>query len=214
MVMPEDVRGKVSRQFPLLGFPLLFFQTRQGLIFIIIALSLFAFHLYSQELGRGTKKAHRGLFAPVIAESRRTSQVLERRIASTETGMVDTQQALEKFASAIEVYAEHLKSHTSAIQGLSEASQELKRSAAEQSKVLIRLMEVMGTGAVKTERVIPGVEEVAPKIEQNKVVIDLMETTEQTRTEEEEVAPKIEQAKFPPGCIRSRQQPVKEDKIF
>jgi hypothetical protein len=60
-------------------------------------------------------------------------------------------------------------------------------------------MEVMGPGAVKTEKVIPRVEEVAPKIE----IIPAVE----------EVAPKIEQAKFPPGCIRSRQQPVKEDKI-
>jgi hypothetical protein len=203
----------VGQQIPYLGIPLLFLQSRQGLIFIIIALCLLAIHLYSEELGRGGQKVQKGIFAPVIEESRRNSRVMERRIASTEKGMVSTQQALEKFASAIAVYAQHLQSHTSAIQGLSEASQELKRSAAEQSKVLIRLMEVMGPGAVKTEKVIPRVEEVAPKVEQNKVVTDLMETMEQTASEEEEVAPKIEQAKFPPGCIRSRQQPVKEDKI-
>jgi signal peptidase I len=198
-VRPQDIRGTVSQQIPYLGFPLLFFQSRQGLIFIIITLCLLTIHLYSEQLGRGGQKVQKGIFAPVIEESRRNSRVMERRIASTEKGMVSTQQALEKFASAIAVYAQHLQSHTSAIQGLSEASQELKRSAAEQSKVLIRLMEVMEPGAVKTEKVIPRVEEVAPKVE----VIPAVE----------EVAPKVEEVKFPPGCIRSRQQPVKKDKI-
>ncbi len=190
-VRPQDLRGTVSQQIPYAGFPLLFFQSYQGLIFIIIALSLFAFYLYAEELGRGRQKVHRGIFAPVIAESRRSGRVVERRIEGMEKGMAGTQQALNSFASAIEVYAQHLQSHTTAIQGLSEASQELKKGAVEQNKVLSRLMEVMEQGAIKREEVIPRVEEVAPK---------------------------AEKVKFPPGCIRSRQpikqQPIKEGKIF
>ncbi|MCL0094497.1 signal peptidase I [Dehalococcoidales bacterium] len=160
-VRPQDIKGTVSQQIPYLGFPLLFFQSREGLIFIIIALFLLGLYLYGDELSRGKEKMHKGIFAPVIAESRRTSRVMERRMEDIEKGMATTQQALEKFASAIEVYAEHLKSHTSAVQGLSEASQELKSGAAEQNKVLIRLMEAM-------EQTQPKVEEVAPKVEKVK----------------------------------------------
>ena len=41
-------------------------------------------------------------------------------------------EGLEELASAIRVCAQHLNSHTSAIISLSEASQELKKSAEEQ----------------------------------------------------------------------------------
>jgi len=121
-VREEDLRGQVSQSIPYLGFPLLFMQSDYGLIFTIIALSLLALYLYADELSRGRQTVQRGLFAPIIEESRRTGRVLAQRIEDTEKGMAGTQQALEKFASAIEVYAQHLQSHTSAIQGLSEAS--------------------------------------------------------------------------------------------
>jgi len=159
-VRPQDLRGMVSQQIPYLGFPFLFFQSNQGLIFIIIALCLFALYLYAEELGRAKRKVHRGLFAPVIEESRRSRRVVERRIEGMEKGMAGTQQALNSFASAIEVYAGHLQSHTSAIQGLSEASQELKKGAAEQNKVLLRLMEAIEERALKKEEVVPKVEKI------------------------------------------------------
>ena len=47
-----------------------------------------------------------------------------------------TQQALDKFASATNKYAQHLKSHTSATISLREASQEIKRSSELANKVL------------------------------------------------------------------------------
>ena len=190
-VRPQDIKGQVSQQIPYAGFPLLFFQSPQGLIFIIIALSLFALYLYDEELNRGKQKAHRGIFAPVIEESRRTSRVVEQRIEGMENGMAGTQQALNSFASAIEVYAQHLQSHTTAIQGLSEASQELKKGAVEQNKVLAHLLEAIEQKRLAREEVTPPTEPVIPK---------------------------AEKVKFPPGCIRSRQpikqQPIKEGKIF
>ncbi len=47
-----------------------------------------------------------------------------------------TQQALERFTSAIDEYGQHLKSHTSAIISLNEASQEMKRGAEAAKKIL------------------------------------------------------------------------------
>jgi len=179
-VQPQNLKGKVGQQIPYLGFPLLFFQSRQGLIFIIIALTLLAIYLYGEELSWGRRKVQRGIFAPIIQESRRTSRVMAQTVQAAEKRMERTDQTLAKFTSAIEVYAQHLQSHTSAIQGLSEASQELKKGAAEQNKVLIHLVESMG----------------------------------QTRPKTEEVKPEVEEIKFPPGCVRSRPKPVKEEEIF
>ena len=187
-VRANDLRGTISNQLPFLGFPLLFLQSQQGSMFVIIALSLFALYLYANDLSRGGQKVHRGIFAPVIEESHRSSEVLAHRMESTEKGAEATQQALTSFAAAIAEYAEHLKSHTSAIRGLSEASQELKKGAVEQNKVLERLL-----GAME-ERIAPR-EEAAP-------------------TAKPAISKKVEKVKFPPGCVRSRQQPFARRDIF
>ena len=184
----QDLKGTVSQQIPFIGFPFLFLQSQQGLIFVLIALSLFAFYLYANDLSRGGQKIHRGLFAPVIEESQHGSQILAQRMENSEKVMDHTQQALSSFATAIAEYAEHLKSHTSAIQSLSEASQELKRGAVEQNKVLERLAATMEQrGPVREEVVTPTAE---PEI------------------------PEVEKVKFPPGCVRSRQQPFARREIF
>jgi len=162
-VRPQDLLGQVSEQIPYLGFPLLFFQSQQGLIFISIALGLLALYLYADELSRGRQWVHKGIFAPVIEENQRGSQVMEQRIESTEKGMEHTQQALNSFASAMAEYAQHLQSHTKAVQGLSEASQELKKGAAEQNKVLIRLLETMEETGPK-----PKIEEITPEVKVTK----------------------------------------------
>jgi len=200
-VRPQDLLGQVSNQIPYLGFPLLFFQSQQGLIFIVIALFLLTIYLYAEEISRGRKKLHRGIFAPVIQESQHTSQALEqridqrihsteqeveRRIETTEKGMEYTQQALNNFASAMNEYAKHLQSHTSAIQGLSEASHELKRGAADQNKVLARMLEFM--------------EQTPPPPEK----------TEKTAPPEVKKPPRTKEKKYPPGCYRSRPRPTSE----
>jgi hypothetical protein len=48
-----------------------------------------------------------------------------------------------KFTEAIQVYAQHLASHTSAVISLAEAAQDLKRGVAEQNKVLSELAKVV-----------------------------------------------------------------------
>jgi len=144
-VRPDDIKGTIGDQIPHLGLPLLFFQSQQGLFFTAIALALLALFLYTDELSLGGRKLHRIAFSPVIQASYRNNRVLAQKIEGTESRMNATEQALEKFAGAIELYAQHLSSHTSAIQGLAGASHELKNSAAEQNRVLMHLMRNMGT---------------------------------------------------------------------
>jgi len=175
-VRAQDLRGTVSNQIPFMGFPLLFLQSQQGLMFVIIALSLFALYLYASDISRGGQKIHRGIFAPVINETLRDTETIAQRMDNTDKVMTQTQEALSSFATAMAEYAEHLRSHTSAIQGLAEASHELKHGAAEQNKALEHIVE-----ALQQRR--PLAEEAPPA---------------------EKPAPG--KGPYPPGCVRSRQQ--------
>ena len=138
---PEDITGTVGKQIPYIGLPLLFFQSKQGLIFAIIAIVLLAFFLYGRELSQGGSWIHRGIFSPVLNEEKRANRMLSKKIEVTEKKMDSTEQALLQFSAAVSEYAKHLASHTSAIQGLSEASHELKKGAAEQNRVLSAIMD-------------------------------------------------------------------------
>ena len=177
-VRANDLRGTVSHQIPFIGFPFLFLQSQQGLMFVIIALSLFALYLYAGEISHGGQKVHRGIFAPVIRETMRDTDTLAQRMDGTEKVMAQTQEALSSFATAMAEYAEHLRSHTSAIQGLAEASHELKRGAAEQNKALEHIVEAL-------QQRKPPAEE-APSLEKP-------------------AAPAPQKTKYPPGCVRSRE---------
>ena len=151
-VRSQDIKGKPGKRIPYLGFPLLYLQSQQGLIFVIVSLCLLTLYLYAEELSQGSGRVQKGLMAPVIEANRSSSHLLEQRIATTEKAMASTGEALGKFASAVEVYAEHLNSHTSAIRGLSEASQELKQGAAEQNRVLARLIKATEQTAPRREK--------------------------------------------------------------
>ncbi len=139
-VRPQDLRGTVNSEIPYLGFPLLFFQSKQGLIFLITGLSLLALYLYGSEITRGRQVVHNKIFSPVIEQNQRNSYIMTHRMETTEKVMDNTQQALQSFSEAMAEYAVHLKSHTSAIQGLSEASQELRKGAGEQNRILSNLV--------------------------------------------------------------------------
>jgi septation ring formation regulator EzrA len=99
--------------------------------------------------------------------------------------MEEIQQAQEQFALAMTQYAEQLKSHTSAIEGLSKASRELTDSAAEQNKVFSRLVKLL-------ERVPAGAELIASEPEENKA----------------------ENTTFPSGCYRRRLIQNKDEQVL
>ena len=202
-VRGQDVRGKVGDQIAYLGLPLLFFQSQQGMIFIIVALALLALFLYSDELFLGGRKLQRGIFSPVIRESYRTNRVFSQKLESNEQRMNSTEQALGKFASAIELYAQHLASHTSAIQGLSEASHELKRSAAEQNRVLMHFAQNLGQKVTDKELALPEAPDEG-----------IISEIGLTPPEPEEIAPEADmhiKTSFPPGCIKGHHEPTEKD---
>ena len=200
---PQDIRGTVGDQIPYLGLPLLFFQSQQGLIFVVIALVLLAFFLYGGEINSGGRALHRKVFAPVIDEEARTNRVLTRKMEATEQRMNSTENALEKFAAAITEYARHLSSHTSAIQGLSEASHELKNGAAEQNRVLAAIMDSLGKTEA-TPKAPP------PKEPQRPPDKPRAEVKRPRRSSWQEMHQAATRAGTTPGCARS-QHPTPEE---
>jgi hypothetical protein len=91
-----------------------------------------------------------GIFILVIILRERNS-ALARQVEAAEKKMDATEQALKSFTAAIADYARHLSSHTGAIQGLAEASQELKKSAAFQNSVILDLIKNTEDALVRRE---------------------------------------------------------------
>ena len=203
-IRPEDIRGTVGKQISYIGLPLLFFQSQQGMIFAIIAIALLAIFLYGGELSRGGGWLHRGIFSPVINEEKRANRMLSRKIEATEKKMDSTEQALVQFSAAVSEYAKHLASHTSAIQGLAEASQELKKGAAEQNRVLAAIMDNVVNTTRKQETIVHKTEApppVPPKPESKEVkpVHEIPELTGQSQ---------------PIGCARGQYQKLTLQEIL
>ncbi len=118
---------------------------------------------------------HSEKFALIIERKQRTGPLPEEWMSRTE-------QALDELATAIAEYAIHLKSHTAAIQGLSEASQELRQSAAEQNRVLADLAEHITQRSSRAEPV---------------------------TVSKDEPTPPIDKEIHPPGCYHSHRQPAR-----
>jgi hypothetical protein len=85
--------------------------------------------LYADRIAGKIGRLLRAAAAPMVEENHRVDLQLSRRFEATE-------KALDDFAGAVQIYAQHLASHTSAVRGLSEASQALQGSAAEQNRIL------------------------------------------------------------------------------
>lgn len=102
-----DLRGEVGKRIPFLGFLLLFFQSKQGLISVAVILLLIGLGTYAPEIGQIKRRAQRDIFSPVLEEQQ------------------ETKQALKEFASAVAEYGEHLKSHTKAVQDLAKTTGKL-----------------------------------------------------------------------------------------
>lgn len=167
------------------------------IIFVAIAIFLLALFLFSKEIVAGLGKRYREIVSPVVEENQRVSLVLSNRFVGTE-------KALESFASAMQQYAQHMASHTSAIQGLSEASQSLKNSAAEQNQILYRLSHTLGKE--KSERDVTRVERVVSELEKRTQLVLQVKDELEGNIPVPEFAPQREppvkfKVQSPPGCL-------------
>ena len=151
---------------------------------IIVALALL---LYLNEIIAAFRGRYRESVAPIVEETHRASLELSNRFEGTE-------KAIEFFAGAIQQYAHHLESHTSAIRGLSEASQALRDSAVEQNQILHRMS--YAVSKVKPEEEVSGVEKVVTDLEKRtQLVLQVKDELESNKP----AAPPPPLEEAPPG---------------
>ena len=155
-VKSNDIVGSIQYQIPYMGFPLVFLYSKAGTAFIIVVILLLVLYLFSNKIKDIPGRKFHEFITPVIEENHRVNSTLTVRVESTE-------KALESFAVAMQEYARHMASHTSAIQGLSEASQALKNSAAEQNRILHRFSHTLEID--REERDVSQVKKVVDEIE-------------------------------------------------
>ncbi len=158
---------------PVLGAGIVEEVRSAGLPLIIITYAIIVFLallLYLNEIIAAFRGRYRESVAPIVEETHRASQELSHRFEGTE-------KAIEFFAGAIQQYAHHLESHTSAIRGLSEASQALRDSAVEQNQILHRMSPAFAKA--KPEEEVSGVEKVVTDLEKRtQLVLQVKEELE------------------------------------
>jgi hypothetical protein len=159
----------------------------------IIALVIFFLIRYlADRLNRNC----RDLISPFIEQGNRGLAELSERIAHTE-------KALAAFSDAMQEYSKHMASHTSAIQGLSEASQSLKNSAMEQNLILDRLSHTLEEE--KHMREVTRVERTVIELEKRTALVLQVkdELEHKSPRANEAVAEKVQlkvPVRRPPGC--------------
>ncbi len=132
------------------------------------------------------RKTLGGVLTSIIGKKQYRIYMSEQVAERIERGMEEIQLAQDRFASAMMQYAETLKSHTGSIEGLSKASCELTKSAAEQNKVLTLLIKLVEQPPAGVEQVIPEPEEEA----------------------------EAENVVFPLGCYRRRRLQNKDEQVL
>jgi len=184
-----------------------------------------------------------GEIAAPIRHSKEFASVIEEKQATgppPEEWMSRIEQALQSMSSAIAEFAAHLQSHTSAIQGLNDASQELKKSAAEQNRILTQIAKAMEQPPPRREPkvrkvavretgrpVAPHTVEIPPETEQ--VVVEVQVTPQiQPLSLRQPATPPVSRAGAPaaeeettrqpvdirlPGCYRRRGEPARQESL-
>lgn len=208
LVNSSDIKGVVRYRIPYLGLPLVFLQSRLGMVLVPVAFVLLALLLYLKDIIAGFRKRSREELNPVIEDSHRVSLVLSNRFEGAE-------KAIDNFASAMQQYAQHMESHTGAIRGLSEASQALKTSAVAQNQILDRLSRTLTEK--KPEKEISGVEKVVVDLEKRTQLV--LRVKDELEGKKPEVVPPAEaprkaEIQSPPGCLANPRALYKKEHDF
>jgi hypothetical protein len=113
-----------------------FLKTRPGLITVIVVPVTLALLFFGNTIFRLGSLLFLGMFSPVINEEKRTNRTLARQIEANEKKLDATERALKQFTEAVAQYARHLSSHTTAVQGLSAASDEFNTGSEVQNRFI------------------------------------------------------------------------------
>lgn len=146
---PDDIRGVVIHSVPGLGYPVLFFRSGQGRIFLaalgVAILGYFVIGAIERKQEAAELDNPRQAIAELGADLHRLQEAVTSAAAApayppsvdvAEIEQLVTEQrqdreTLHELVGAIREYGEHLRSHTQAVRDMATAAQELARAAAE-----------------------------------------------------------------------------------
>lgn len=129
-ITPDSLRGQPWIRVPFVGNLLLFLKSKQGLM-LLLGLGLIWFiYCYSGSLRARAQKLRQGVMPNLIPGTQGTPE------AGTP---VDVQKALGGFATAMNEYGVHLKSHTAVMQNLAQTTEQLKEVVRQQAEIIARL---------------------------------------------------------------------------
>lgn len=151
----SDVVGREVAAVPGLGYPILFFRSRQGEIFIaaLVVVGILYFLLGVFEERRAYSEGTAVAFEAILAETNELKETLAGREPGAREPPVDvrpisttwaaparppeqaegeeTSEVMHELVGAIAEYGEHLRSHTAVMQGLAATTVELRDAASE-----------------------------------------------------------------------------------
>lgn len=117
-----DIRGEVIKTIPGLGYPVLFFRSHQGRIFLgALGLAILGYFVIAA-LERRQEAAE--LESPTRAVEELGAE-LEELIAAQRRD----RETMNDLVDAVREYGEHLRSHTQAVKSMADAAQEMAKAA-------------------------------------------------------------------------------------
>lgn len=125
-VHPSQVRGRYVGSVPWLGNVLLYLQSRQGVLFLLLLLAI----LFSYEFGGSIVAGIRSALGVPTAPAGQGAA------AATGGASPEVATALSGFAAAMQEYATHLQSHTAVMTNLREVTLALGGTVKQERQVL------------------------------------------------------------------------------
>jgi signal peptidase len=140
-VLPQDIIGRETSSIPLVGYLVMFPQSRQGWLFFLGLVVIYLAYTQSDNAFEGAKKLRGSVFGVSACEFTRSQNEMQQKM-NVMSGRVE--QSLNAFSSAMAEYAKHLASHTSAVQSLAEAARHLESVVERNEKSLFEPKEPAG----------------------------------------------------------------------
>lgn len=150
---PGNIRGEVIQRIPGAGYPVLFFRSEQGRIFLAaLGLALVGYFVIAA-IERRQEAAElenpRGAIEQLAAETERLREQLAHGQGPPELQRLvdereEERETIRQLVAAVGEYGEHLRSHTAVVQSMAAASDRLARAAGELSGSALRPAPVPG----------------------------------------------------------------------
>lgn len=134
LVRAGDVAGRVSATYGKAGYPILYLQSPQGLLFVAVSAGIYTLYTFSASLARRGVRMRDAVAKHVQAPTLFRLDQIERAQADA---MHQVSQSMVGFSEAVREYATHLKSHTAAVQQMAQAAQEIRGSVELQQQALM-----------------------------------------------------------------------------